>query len=78
MRTVRTKVTLTVDREVLPRAKRYARRRGISLSKLVEDDLKRLTAISEGFSSRWRGKLKLAPKTDPRFSRLAEKHSREC
>lgn len=35
----KTKLTVTIDSEVLPRAKEYARTRGVSLSSLIEDAL---------------------------------------
>ena len=34
------KLTITVDAEILPMAKRYARSRGVSLSSLVEQSLR--------------------------------------
>ena len=36
------KLTITVDAEVLPVAKRYARSRGVSLSSLVEQSLREM------------------------------------
>ncbi len=33
------KLTITVDAELLPRAKRYARSQGVSLSSLIEESL---------------------------------------
>jgi post-segregation antitoxin (ccd killing protein) len=36
----KTKLTVTIDSEVLPRAKEYARSRGVSLSFLIEDALR--------------------------------------
>ena len=38
------RLTVTVDAEVLPAARRYARARGVSLSSLVEQSLRALTA----------------------------------
>jgi hypothetical protein len=38
------KLTLSVDEDVIGRAKEFAARRGTSVSKLVEDYLDRLTA----------------------------------
>lgn len=39
-----TKLTLTVDREVISRAKEYARRRHRSVSRIIEDYLRVLSA----------------------------------
>lgn len=41
------KLTLSVDEEVVERAKRYARRRGTSVSRLVEGYLKCITRPEE-------------------------------
>ena len=41
------KLTITVDADVLPLAKRYARSRGVSLSSLVEQALRDLTEEPE-------------------------------
>ena len=49
----KTKLTVTIDSEVLPRAKEYARARGVSLSSLVEQSLREALeedALEEGTS----------------------------
>lgn len=69
------KLTVTVEAEVIPMAKRYARSRGMSLSSLIEQFLKE--AVGEGkpsFASRWRGRLKPADRSDPRYEALARKY----
>ena len=72
---MKTKLTITVDAKVLPRAKRYARARGVSLSSLVEDALRQLSGgEAPSFSSRWRGRFEPATKDDERFQVLAEKY----
>lgn len=72
---MRTKLTVTIDRALLPRAKRYARSRGVSLSSLIELSLRRLVdAEKPSFSSRWRGRLKPADRGDPRYQALASKY----
>lgn len=70
------KLTITVDTEVLPRAKRYARSRGVSLSSLVEQSLRELADDdTDSFASRWRGKFRAAGrKDDPRYDALARKY----
>ncbi len=69
------KLTITVDAEVVPAAKRYARSHGVSLSSVIE---RALRAVTEGdgpsFASRWRGKLQAAERDDPRYEALARKH----
>ncbi|MEZ4272512.1 MAG: DUF6364 family protein [Myxococcota bacterium] len=72
------KLTVTVDEQLIPKAKRYARQKGISLSELIERRLAAVCGDSEktSFSSRWRGQMK--PKAvnnqDERYKRLANKH----
>ena len=53
------KLTVTVDADVLPLAKRYAKSKGVSLSSLVEQALRDMTREEEPtFSEKWRGKFK--------------------
>ena len=74
---MKAKLTLTVDQSLVPRAKRYARSRGVSLSSLVEAALSEMIATKEArsFSDRWRGSLELAQRDDDaRFRALLEKY----
>lgn len=72
---VKTKLTVTIDEELLPKAKRYARSQGISLSRLIEQALRELSARElPSFSERWRGKFRAAQRRDKRYRRLAEKY----
>ena len=70
------KLTITVDAEVVPPAKRYARSRGVSLSSLVEQSLRALTKDMEpSFAEQWAGKFESADRRgDPRYERLARKY----
>lgn len=73
--TMKTKLTITVDRDLVPRAKRYARARGVSLSSLIEAALSDMAAApGPTFSERWRGALELTQRDDPRYRALAEKY----
>ena len=69
------KLTITVDAELLPAAKRYARSRGVSLSSLVEQSLREMAGGNmQSFSMRWRGKFRAAERhDDPRYDALAKK-----
>ena len=67
------KLTITVDAELLPIAKRYARSRGVSLSSLIEQSL-REGQYAPSFSARWRGKFRAAKRNDPRYDALAKKY----
>ena len=72
---MKTKLTLTVDAELLPRAKRYARARGVSLSSLVEEALRGMASDeAPSFVERWRGRFEAASRKDERFRALAEKY----
>ncbi len=73
---MKTKLTITVDADVVPKAKRYARARGVSLSSLVEESLKGLVGEEMSpFSSRWRGRLRAADSDDsPRYRALSRKY----
>jgi hypothetical protein len=60
---MKTKLTLTVDRDVVADAKKFARRNGISLSEMVEDQFRRLSEPS--FVEKWYGKFEVpVPKAD--------------
>ena len=69
------KLTITIDAEVLPKAKRYARSCGVSLSSLIERSLREATEEdTPTFASRWRGRLKAACRDDLRYDTLAKKY----
>ena len=69
------KLTITVDAELLPRAKRYARSRGVSLSSLIEQSLREVAGgHAPSFVSRWRDKFRAAERDDPRYDALAKKY----
>lgn len=68
------KLTVTVDADLLPRAKRYARSRGVSLSSLIERSLREVAGEdTPSFAARWRGQLTEARRDDPRYDALARK-----
>ncbi|MBI4419821.1 MAG: ribbon-helix-helix protein, CopG family [Gemmatimonadetes bacterium] len=72
---MKTKLTVTIDRDLLPRAKRHARSRGVSLSRLIEAALRDLSAgDTRSFSQRWRGKFRPAGRSDLRYRTLAKKY----
>lgn len=72
---MKTKLTITVDRDVLPEAKRYARARGVSLSSLIEDALREMAQPGRpSFAGRWRGRFVPAERDDERYRALSEKY----
>jgi hypothetical protein len=72
---MKTKLTITIDADLLLRAKRYARARGVSLSSLVEDALRDMPAKeAPSFVDRWRGRFEPSSRDDERFMALAKKY----
>ena len=72
---MKTKLTITVDRELVPKAKRVARERGVSLSSIIEGALRELTAPDlPTFSERWRGAFEWAEPTDAHAQALRDKY----
>jgi post-segregation antitoxin (ccd killing protein) len=72
---MRTKLTVTIDEDLLPEAKKQARSRRMSLSRLIESALRGLA--SEGrvpFSRRWRGGFRAANRKGARYAALAKKY----
>ncbi|MEZ4416138.1 MAG: DUF6364 family protein [Gemmatimonadota bacterium] len=69
------KVTITLEEDLIPRAKRYAASRGVSLSSLIETALDRLTTRPPGgFVDRWQGAFRLSELDDERYRALAAKY----
>jgi hypothetical protein len=72
---MKVKLTVTVDEELVPVAKDFARSRGVSLSQLIEDGLRSVTADRQApFSRRWRGKFKPSERSDERYEQLSKKY----
>ena len=69
------KLTITVDSGLLPRAKQYARSRGVSLSSLIEASLREFAVEdTPSFATRWRGRFNAARRNDSRYETLARKY----
>lgn len=74
------RVTITLDRDMIIRAKRMAHRRGTSLSGFVatslQASLRERDTSDQNFSQRWAGKfaVRTSPETDPRLEALKAKH----
>ena len=77
---MKTKLTLSIDEGVTSRAKIVAKKRGTSLSGMVEAFLEReaTSGRSSGtevsFSERWKGKAVVSDRTDARTIRLKQKY----
>ena len=71
------KLTVTVEAELIPLAKRHARSRGVSVSALIEESLREITqGATPSFSSKWRGQFREAERDDTRYEALARKYLR--
>jgi hypothetical protein len=72
---MKTKLTLTVEKSLIPKSKQYARRMGKSVSQLVEDLLReKIGENKTSFSSRWRGQFRSEPKETPRYEKLSDRY----
>ena len=68
------KLTLTIDRAAIKRARAFAKREKTSLSRLVEEQFNKLG--QESFADQWYGKFPLPPANpaDPRLTYLRKKY----
>ncbi len=78
---MKSKLTITVDSELIPAAKRYARSKGVSLSAVIEQALREATDTSEPpFMEYWRERFAKSrkappePGTDPRYDYFVRKY----
>ena len=72
---MKTKLTLTIEEDLIPKAKRYAESQNDSLSGLVEKALRDLTRTKEiPFSKRWGGKVKAGRRASSRHKTLARRY----
>ena len=72
---MKAKLTVSIDRDLIPVAKRFARSRGMSLSRVIENALRDLSNGDEQtFSERWTGSLAPSNKRDARYKKLAKKY----
>ncbi len=71
---MKAKLTMSIEKELIPKAKNYASSKGVSLSQLIEQALRELIEGQRpSFAYRWRGKFRAANRSDDRYRRLAEK-----
>ena len=72
---VKTKLTITIDEDLIPVAKEHARSQRKSLSGVIESALRSLTAGERvSFAQRWRGRFRPANRKDDRYKALAKKY----
>ena len=72
---MKTKLNLTIDKDLVPKSKAYARMKGKSVSQFIEDLLRKaISNKDESFVKRWRGKFIITDKTDPRHQILKRRY----
>lgn len=74
---MRTKLTITVDENIIPKLKIYARSQNTSLSQLIEDNLRHfVTPDKLSFTQKWRGRFKDVDTStdDPRMQFLKDRY----
>ena len=73
---MKTKLTLSVDKELVEFGKAYAKRRGLSLSKFLENALEEVRARDgQTFSEKWGGTMVLrSDADDPKLEYLLRKY----
>ncbi|RMD92537.1 MAG: hypothetical protein D6814_16720 [Calditrichaeota bacterium] len=72
---MKTRINLTIEEELIPLTKQYAKEHGKSVSELVESMLRELLlAESPTFSEKWRGRFTLDQKNDPKFEKLRKRY----
>ena len=73
---MKTKLTLTIEKSLIPAVKRIAKIEGSSVSQVVENKLTEYVKSKKGsFASKWKGQFKAANKKgDPKYEYLAKKY----
>lgn len=72
---MKTKLNLTIDSDLVPRSKIFAKRRGKSVSELVEELLKKIISDeNKSFTSKWKGSLSISQNEDVRTEYLKERY----
>lgn len=73
---MKTRLTVTVDSDVISDARRHACDLGMSLSSLIEASLREAMRDEEpAFTQQWRGQFRAAPGDDPRHEALVRKYN---
>lgn len=72
---MKAKLTITVDERLVPEAKQYARARGTSLSRVIENALREVSRTGPAtFTARWRGQFRAARRPGERYRRLVKRY----
>lgn len=74
---MKTKMTLSIEDDLVPKIKNYAQLLNTSVSQLVEDMFRHRVVkkpTTTPFSQKWRGHFKLAHHRGPRYQALKKKY----
>ena len=72
---MKSKLTLSINREIIGKAKNFVRRRGTSISALVERILAQtIDEKKDSFVTRWTGKFELAENDEKRYQKLKQRY----
>ena len=72
---MKAKLNLTIEKNLVRNSKEYARKHGISVSRLIEILLKEnITESNTSFSEKWQGKFRIISKEENRFKKLEERY----
>lgn len=73
---MKAKLTITMDEELIPKAKRYAKQHGYSLSHLLEKSIQSIVCRPEQrISEKWQGRLSITDKKTTRFENLSKRYA---
>ncbi len=68
---MKAKLNITIDEDLVPRSKAYAKKRGKSVSQLIESLLREVIKEDEpSFSEKWRGRFKVQVKETTKYEKL--------
>ena len=74
---MKTKLTISVERDLIAKAKKAARSHRTSLSQIVEEHFKDVTSGNDvPFSTRWRGRFEIKTDRSARMNYLLKHHQK--
>jgi hypothetical protein len=74
---MKTKLTITVERSLIAKAKQVAKSEKTSVSQIVEEHFKDVTSGNQSsFSARWKGRFQIKTDGSPRMSYLLRHHQK--
>lgn len=72
---MKTKLNLTIEKNLVKYSKEHARSKGISVSRLIENLLnENVKKNSLSFTEKWQGKFKISSGKDARYKKLEDRY----